>query len=193
MQPFIIKYGCYYTTKLRLITVWQIKYNAALLHNALLPGFKTFIQTDDVQTGEIFLPWTDYKSILFVTYTVCSEMCFLHLNHPWGSLGIHSTAPGDQLKILSQYLGQGYWLEIGLYMFSMAGEIHTHMGRTCRLHIERPCLSWESYQGQSCYEATVLTTYPPCPCVKGAIRAELERQTSLLCPLVSSRCLLFFF
>ncbi len=41
-----------------------------------------------------------------------SEICSMHLTHPWGAVGSHSTAPGDQLQILSQYLGQGYWLEI---------------------------------------------------------------------------------
>ncbi len=47
------------------------------------------------------------KSTLLVTYTAYNEMCSLHLIHPWGAVGSHSTAPGDQLQILSQYLGQG--------------------------------------------------------------------------------------
>ncbi len=56
------------------------------------------------------------KGTSLVTYTVYSEMCYLHLAHPWGAVGSHSAAPGDQLQILSQYLGQEYWLEIDLYI-----------------------------------------------------------------------------
>ncbi len=55
------------------------------------------------------------KGTLLVTYTVYSEMCGLHLTYPWGAVGSHSPAPRDQLQIVSQYLCQGYWLEIHLY------------------------------------------------------------------------------
>ncbi len=41
-------------------------------------------------------------------------------------------------------------------------ETHASAGRTCKLHIERPCPSWELNPGPSCYEVTVLTTKPSC-------------------------------
>ncbi len=50
-------------------------------------------------------------------------MCSLHLTLPWGTVGSHSAEPRDQLQILSQYLGQEYWLAIDpTYMFLIVVE-----------------------------------------------------------------------
>ncbi len=38
---------------------------------------------------------------LLVTYTAYSEIWSLHLTHPWGAVGSHSTAPWDSLQILA--------------------------------------------------------------------------------------------
>ncbi len=68
----------------------------------------------------------------------------------------------------SQYLGQGYWLQIGLtYCFDSGGNWSTRrkptqMGRTCKLRTKSPCPSWELNPPLSCYEVTVLTTGAPC-------------------------------
>ncbi len=47
------------------------------------------------------------KGTLQVTYTVYSEIWSLHLTHPGGTVGSHSTTLGDQLQIVSQFLGPG--------------------------------------------------------------------------------------
>lgn len=43
------------------------------------------------------------------------------------------------------------------HVLMLVGKTHLSMGRTYKLHTERPCLAWESNP-----EATVLTTAPPC-------------------------------
>ncbi len=49
---------------------------------------------------------------------------FSAFNPSWGTVGSHSAAPGDQLQILSQHLGQEYWLEIDLmYLFWWWGKL----------------------------------------------------------------------
>ncbi len=81
----------------------------------------------------------------------------------------HSTQ--DQLQILSQCLGQGCWVETDLMYgtcFNSGGNRSTQRkptqtrGRTCKLHVKRPYPTQESNPGPSRYEATVLTTTPPC-------------------------------
>ncbi len=103
------------------------------------------------------------KGTLLVTYTVYSEIWSLHLTRPWGAVGSHSAAPGDQLQILSQYLSQGCWLEINLtYMFWQWGGTRTLGGNphnTQHTHIERPFPRRESNTGLTYYEVTVLTTW----------------------------------
>ncbi len=69
---------------------------------------------------------------------------------------------------LSQYLGQGCWLEIDpTFMFcgwkkpEQPEETHCNTGRTCKLYTEGPCEPGIEPR-TFCYEATVLTTVPPC-------------------------------
>ncbi len=52
------------------------------------------------------------KGTLLVRLTAYCEICSVHLTHPWGAVGSHSAAPGDQLQFLSQCLSQGHWLKI---------------------------------------------------------------------------------
>ncbi len=93
-----------------------------------------------------------------------SKMCSLDLTHPRGAVG--SPAPRDRLQILSQYLGQGYWLEINLmYMIWWWGKpehqekTHTDTERTCKLLIERPgvesrtFLLWGDSANHYCHRA----------------------------------------
>ncbi len=47
------------------------------------------------------------------------------------------------------------------------------------MHIERPCPSWESNPGLSCYEATVLTTKPLCHLNKTSRLTVHTRSASL--------------
>ncbi len=83
-----------------------------------------------------------------------SEICSLHLTHPWGAVGSHGAAPGDQLQTLSQFIGQGFWLEINLLMVETRAPEHANTERTCKLHIERTILAMSAV-------SAVLTTMPP--------------------------------
>ncbi len=91
-------------------------------------------------------------------------MCSLLLTHPWGAVGSRSAAPRDQLQILSQYLGQGYWMEIDLYTcFDGGGNCSTQRKPMwTRGEHANSTPSRESNPGLSCYEATVLNTTLPC-------------------------------
>ncbi len=58
---------------------------------------------------------------LLVIYTAYSKIWSLPLSHSWEAVGSHRAAPGDQPQILSQYLGQGYRLEIDLTSYFDCG------------------------------------------------------------------------
>ncbi len=66
-----------------------------------------------------------FRSTLLLTYTAYSEVCSLHLTHPRGAAGSHSTVLGDQLQILSQYLSQVMSGDTTICMFWWWGNLST--------------------------------------------------------------------
>ncbi len=91
-------------------------------------------------------------------------MYSLHLTHPeeqWAATADSKPVPWSRALT-----------EDRLIHVLMVRETHANTGRTCKLHIEKSCPSWESNPGPSCYEAPVLTTIPPCHSVNHRVEAE---------------------
>ncbi len=94
-------------------------------------------------------------------------MCSLHYIHTWGAVGSHSTASGDQLQILSQYLGQGFWLKIDV--LTVGGKLE-HSEKTPHRKVlpltrikPRTFLLWRN-------SANHYTTVPPTPPCRPAFK-----------------------